>query len=93
MNTIKAITVGLLSIFAVSQTRGQVVVKEKNYSPYYYKEPKYKIKDKDGIPVIKTKDYGGYTKNKRYYYDNGHNLYYYWEGNRKVYYNRGWRPY
>ena len=78
-------------MMAISNAHAQaVIVKEKSGYPYN-REPKTKVKEKDGIPVIKTKTYSGYRTNKLYY-DNGSQLYYYWDGSRRVYYNRGWRP-
>ena len=91
MTTIKAIAVSLLSMMTMSYAQAQtIIVKEKSGYPYY-KEPKTKLKDKDGIPVMKTKNYGGYRTNKLYF-DNSRQCYYYWDGSRRVYYNRNWRP-
>lgn len=82
MNTIKVIATVLLSLScfcANAQTR----------STKDFKGPKFKFKNKDEFPVIKMKDYSGYSKTKGNFYGYGRETFYHSHGKNKIHYYRG----
>jgi hypothetical protein len=100
MNTIKVLTLGLFSLFAISQAGAQEVVKQKSIegpppnNENNFKEVRHK--DKEGYGKMKTKSYSGYMDyyDTRFYWDRDYGLWYSIDKNgQRVYYERRFQPY
>ena len=81
MNTIKIVATVLLSLsFFCANAQAR--------SSKDFKGPKFKFKNKDEYPVIKMKDYSGYSKTKGIFSGYGRETIYH-SGKKKVHYYRG----
>lgn len=94
MSTTKMIITALFSLLAWTGAYSQDVMKAKRKPFGNCKEPMTKVKEKDGIVEVTSKDHDGYHKIKRqYYYDHDVQLYYYMSGGHRLYYDSDWKPF